>query len=347
MSATGPELSQMAREAAEAPRRAALQRERNRNALREAARRIRALDPPFAITIARGSSDHAASFAKHLFETRLGIPTVSQAPSLATLFKATSPRLKGTLALAISQSGRSPDLIETASAARAAGATVVAMVNDETSPLAREADILLPLHAGEERSIAATKSFIASLMAVADLVSALQTDEVLAKALDEIEAVLEKAYTCDWAAAIGPLSAIDRLLVLGRGCTLPIAGEAALKFKETCQLHAESYSSAEVLHGPVSIVDRGFPVIALCAADAAEASLASVADALADKGASVYATSAQVRGATALPTARTAHPLTDPISLIVSFYGMVEAVARARGIDPDSPRHLRKVTETV
>ena len=113
MSATGPELSQMAREAAEAPRRAALQRERNRNALREAARRIRALDPPFAITIARGSSDHAASFAKHLFETRLGIPTVSQAPSLATLFKATSPRLKGTLALAISQSGRSPDLIET------------------------------------------------------------------------------------------------------------------------------------------------------------------------------------------------------------------------------------------
>ena len=344
MSATGPELSQMAREAAEAPRRAALQRERNRNALREAARRIRALDPPFAITIARGSSDHAASFAKHLFETRLGIPTVSQAPSLATLFKATSPRLKGTLALAISQSGRSPDLIETASAARAAGATVVAMVNDETSPLAREADILLPLHAGEERSIAATKSFIASLMAVADLVSALQTDEVLAKALDEIEAVLEKAYTCDWAAAIGPLSAIDRLLVLGRGCTLPIAGEAALKFKEVARIHAEAFSSAEVAHGPMALIGEGDPVFAFAPGYAARDSFLERLGSLHERGAQIL--SAGSAETCALPAIRSRDPAAEAIGMILSFYRLVEALARSRGLDPDRPPHLSKITRT-
>ena len=344
MSSREAALSDMLREAAEAPRRAGLQRERNREALREAARCIRALDPPFAITIARGSSDHAASFAKHLFETRLGIPTVSQSPSLATLFKATSPRLKGALALTISQSGRSPDLIETAAAARMAGATIVAMVNDETSPLAREADILLPLHAGEERSVAATKSFVASLVAVADLVSAIDANEALAKALDEIEPVLAKAWACDWSAALDPLSDIDRLLVLGRGSTLPIAGEAALKFKEVARIHAEAFSSAEVAHGPMALIGEGDPVFAFAPADAARDSFLERLGSLRERGAHIL--SAGSADACALPAIRARDPAVEAIAMILSFYGLVEALAHRRGLDPDRPPHLSKVTRT-
>jgi glucosamine--fructose-6-phosphate aminotransferase (isomerizing) len=137
------------------------------------------------------------------------------------------------------------------------------------------------------------------------------------------------------------------LYCLGRGPTYAISNEAALKFKETCQLHAESYSSAEVLHGPVSIVDRGFPVVALAAADEAEPAVVEVADALATKGARVFVTSETSDHATPLPVTRAGHPLLDPISLIASFYGMVESTAQARGIDPDHPRHLQKVTETL
>ncbi len=137
------------------------------------------------------------------------------------------------------------------------------------------------------------------------------------------------------------------LFTLGRGPSWAISNEAALKFKETCLIHAESYSSAEVLHGPVSLVGEGFPVIAFAAGDAAEASLVETCDALSDKGGRVFATSDRVTRATSLPHVRTAHWLTDPIAAIVSFYGMVEAVARRRGIDPDTPRHLNKVTATV
>jgi glucosamine--fructose-6-phosphate aminotransferase (isomerizing) len=128
---------------------------------------------------------------------------------------------------------------------------------------------------------------------------------------------------------------------------MAISNEAALKFKETCQIHAESYSSAEVLHGPVSIVAGGFPVIAFAAKDAAEPLLAEVADTLAAKGAQVFATSPLVKTAQELPHVRTDHWLTDPVAAIVSFYAMVEQVAVQRGINPDAPRHLRKVTETV
>ncbi len=126
-----------------------------------------------------------------------------------------------------------------------------------------------------------------------------------------------------------------------------MSNEAALKFKEVCQIHAESYSSAEVLHGPVSIVERGFPVLAFAAADAAEGALAEVADALAGKGAVVFATTSRVRAAAALPVVRTGHPLCDPLALIVSFYAMIEGLAVARGLNPDVPRHLKKVTETT
>ena len=137
------------------------------------------------------------------------------------------------------------------------------------------------------------------------------------------------------------------LYTLGRGPAYAMSNEAALKFKEVAQIHAESYSSAEVLHGPVAIVGADFPVLAFAAADAAEPGIVETADAIAGKGARVFVTSGQARVATALPVVRTGHPLTDPLALIATFYAMVERIAVAKGFDPDTPRHLHKVTETV
>ena len=171
-------------------------------------------------------------------------------------------------------------------------------------------------------------------------------DDELLQAIRNLPEVLEKATCCDWTDAANAISG-SSLYILGRGPSWAVSNEAALKFKETCQLHAESYSSAEVMHGPVSIVGSGFPVLAFAASDAAETALADVADQLADKGATVFATSPLAKRASCLPHVRTGHWLTDPIAIIVSFYGMVEQIAVSRGINPDAPRHLKKVTETV
>jgi glucosamine--fructose-6-phosphate aminotransferase (isomerizing) len=337
-------------EAASAPALAAAQIAANRETVREAAAALRALDPPFALTIARGSSDHAATFAKLLFGTRLRLPVVSQAPSIATLYKATSPRLKGTAVLAISQSGRSPDLIETARAAKEAGARLIVMVNDEDSPLAQQADHLIPLRAGTERSVAATKSLIASLSAIAHLVAEWQQDEALLAALDGIGAALEAAWAQDWSAAVEPLRAAQSLLVLGRGITWPIASEAALKFKETAQIHAEAFSSAEVAHGPMALVGAGDPILAFAPTDEAAAGFGERLAAFAERGATVIAAGEGELVAPAsirLPVARSADPVVGAIAMIQSFYRLAETLARAQGLDPDRPPFLSKVTRTL
>jgi len=157
--------------------------------------------------------------------------------------------------------------------------------------------------------------------------------------------VLEQATQVDWSSVGAAVAKASSLYTLGRGPGWAMSNEAATKFKEVCRIHAESYSSAEVLHGPVSIVEQGFPVLCFAAGDKAEASVVEVADQIAAKGALVFVTSNRVTRAGVINHVRTGHPLADPISLIVSFYGMVEAVARR--INPDQPRHLRKVTETI
>jgi glucosamine--fructose-6-phosphate aminotransferase (isomerizing) len=204
----------------------------------------------------------------------------------------------------------------------------------------------VPILAGPELSVAATKTFVTSLVAGLWVIAEIKGDTDLLSAISSLPDDLEAATQCDWSPAA---EAIDgrSLFTLGRGPSWAISNEAALKFKETCLIHAESYSSAEVLHGPVSIVGEAFPVIAFASADKAEDSVAETADALAAKGARVFALTDRVRRASPLPFVRTGHWLTDPIAAIVSFYGMVESVAVRRGINPDTPRHLNKVTETV
>ncbi|MDF7777380.1 SIS domain-containing protein [Sphingomonas sp. AOB5] len=342
--------SLMFREAAEAASVCARQIALNRDAVKAAAERLRALDAPFAATLARGSSDQAASFAKVLFETRLRLPTLSHAPSIGALYAATSPKFAGVPLIAISQSGRSPDLLAAADGAKAAGAVLVVLVNDAESPLAAMADISIPLHAGPETSVAATKSFIATLTALAHLTAEWSGDAALLAALDRIEDTLAAAWDLDWSAAIAPLIDAQSLLVLGRGLTFPIAGEAALKFKETSGLHAEAFSSAEVAHGPMTLVEAHDPVFVFGPADEARTGLADRIASFAARGATVIAAghpddlaAATIR----LPSLTDAHPVTDAIAMIQSFYRFANALSLARGRDPDRPPFLAKVTRTL
>jgi glucosamine--fructose-6-phosphate aminotransferase (isomerizing) len=297
------------------------------------------------VTCARGSSDHAATYARYLIETRTGLLASSAAPSVSSLYAARAD-LESVLFIAISQSGASPDLLAAARAARAGGAFVIALVNVEDSPLAAVASRTIPLRAGPEKSIAATKSYIATLAAIAQLVGNWTEAPELLGALDESPEQLARAWRLDWSSAIEPLRAAASLYVVARGLGLGIAQEAALKFKETCGLHAEAFSSAELRHGPVALVGHGFPVFAFAQHDEARADVEALAAELAGVGAEVWVAGATVPGTLELP-ALDAHPAIEPMLLIQSFYRFACALAPARGRDPDRPPNLRKVTETV
>lgn len=316
------------------------------DAIRRAADAVRARDPQFMVSVARGSSDHAATYLKYASELLLATPMASIGPSIASIY-GRKLRLDGSVCLSVSQSGKSPDIVEMARMAREGGALSIAMTNHPDSPLGQVADHTLNLHAGPEISVAATKTFVNSAIAGIWFLAECAQDDALRDAVADLPSKLEKAVKLDWPQARAALGGRNSIFCLGRGPAYAISNEAALKFKETCQIHAESYSSAEVLHGPVSIVDGGFPVIGLASQDKAETALASVADEIAAKGATVFATTSKVNTAKPLEVIRTGHALTDSISLIASFYSMVERVAESRGINPDAPRHLKKVTETV
>lgn len=340
----------MARETLEAASVCQRQFDTNRDLVREMVERLRGLEGHFAATLARGSSDQAAAFAKVLFETRASMPTLSQAPSLGALYKGTSDRFRGVPVFAVSQSGRSPDLILAAQDARKVGATLIAVVNDECSPLAELADMCLPVRAGPERSVAATKSFVATLVALAHVAAEWAEDDELLEQLSSIGGILSSAFARDWAAAVPPLSAASSLLVLGRGLTLPIAGEAALKLKEAAHLHAEAFSVAEVAHGPMTLIGKDDPVLVLGPLDQAREGLRDRILEFTARGATVIAAGHPNDVAAAsvvLPSDPGLHPVVAAIANIQSFYRLAERLAVARGRDPDRPPHLSKVTQTL
>jgi glucosamine--fructose-6-phosphate aminotransferase (isomerizing) len=332
--------TQMAREAHEAPDRCAEQLRLNAQLMREAGRRLRALAPPFAATLARGSSDQAAAFAKFLLEAHAGVPTLSHAPSIGSLYHATSDRFRDVPLIAISQSGRSPDLLAAAEDAIGKGALVIAVVNDAESPLAKLAQIVIPVHAGAETSVAATKSFVCTLVALTHLVAEWSQDQALLSALQSTAEILRVSLLHD----------ASEMLVLGRGPTLPIAGEAALKLKETASLHAEAFSIAEVAHGPMTLVGAGTPVLALGPLDVARTGLRDRLEDFAARGAHVIASGFPEDVGSAsliLPSRTDVHPVLGAIAQIQSFYGLANALSLARGRNPDAPPHLNKVTRTL
>jgi len=310
--------------------------------------RLKSRPPQFVVTCARGSSAHAATFGKHLIERHLGIPVAAMAPNIATVYRQPL-RLSGQLFLAISQSGRSDDLVESATMAKAAGALTAALVNLTDSPLAAACDIVLPMEAGPERSVAATKTFIASLAALLRLVALwIDGEGALSAALDRLPDRLGRATELDWDAAASAFAAAPSLIVIGRGPTLAVAREAALKLKEIANLHAEAFSGAEFLHGPVALVSTRYPILMFVPHDQAAEGLRRLGADLAGKGAALFVADPRNDAAFGkpLPVLAPDHPETDALCQIQSFYGMTVGLADRLGIDPDRPRHLQKVTRT-
>jgi glucosamine--fructose-6-phosphate aminotransferase (isomerizing) len=301
--------------------------------------------PHTVITCARGSSDHAATLAKYLIETRTGIPTASAALSVSSLY-ASAVRAQGTLCLAISQSGRSPDLLASVSALKQSGSFVLAMVNDADAPLAELADEVLPLSAGAETSVAATKSYIASLAMIVRLVAEWSGDRSLHDDLLRLPGLLRQSWSLDWSPLVETLGDCTNMYVVGRGIGLGIAQEAALKLKETCRIHAEAFSSAELQHGPMVLVKDGFPVLLFSQVDETAEAMQETGALLAARGARVLFAGPAPAGTQCLPTI-SASPIIQPILQIQTFYAAVGALALERGLDPDRPAHLSKVTRTI
>jgi len=250
------------------------------------------------------------------------------------------------LCLVISQSGRSPDLLASVAAAKAAGATILALCNTPGAPLIAAADLVIELRAGVETSVAATKSYLATLAALIRMVAAWTQDAALESAVDTLPALMDRSWALDWSAALPPLESAAHLYVVGRGLGLGAAQEAALKCKETCGLHAEAFSSAELRHGPYALLGPGFPALLFAQRDATRAGVEALGGELARRGLPVLIAGAQAEGAIELPTTEAAAEI-GPILLVQSAYRLIATLAVRRGFDPDHPAHLRKVTETL
>ncbi|MBG1233871.1 SIS domain-containing protein [Aestuariivirga litoralis] len=334
-------MSLMKKEAQEAPQVVARFLAQNRGALSELGARLRTHPPSVILTAARGSSDHAATYFKYLVEILLGVPCASVGASVASVWHS-KLKLNNAVCVTISQSGQSPDILALQEAARKAGALTIALVNQPDSPAQKGADFFLPLSAGPEKSVAATKSFIASLVAGAAIAGHWADDKALLDALENLPARLEEAAKIQWPSFVTGAAKAQSLYVLGRGPGLAIANECALKMKETCGLHAEALSFAEVMHGPLELVRPGFPVLAFSPNDASRSAAHDVLARIRSIGAEVHAVEDG-----GMEFVGAGHAMLDPISMVQSAYLNVEALAQKLGRNPDHPKQLSKVTETV
>ena len=336
----------MFQEAGEVSDNSRRQQLRNAALVRQIAGKLQRIAPKFIVTCARGSSDHAATYAKYLFETRIGLAVCSFAPSVASLYAAETD-MRDAVFFAISQSGRSPDLLSATRAAKTGGAYIVAAVNDENSPLADVADDVLPIGAGPEHSVAATKSCIGAMSALYHLCAEWRGENEMRDALARLPETLAEAWSIDWPQALAPMRGARQAFVLSRGIGLAGAQEAALKLKETCMIHAEGISAAEVRHGPMTIVDEGFPVIAIATFDASQESMDSISREFLGCGACVLVAGEPLEGALCLPTPRAPDSNLQPLVFLQAFYKFANVLSFERGLDPDNPRNLSKVTKTV
>ena len=320
--------------------------EHSEDAIIKAAAEIREFNPTVFTTVARGSSDHASAYLKYAIELSAGIPVASIGPSISSIYN-TKLNLKNAVNISISQSGKSPDIVDLTKTAGEGGALNIAITNVATSPLAQESAHTLDIQAGLEKSVAATKTFVTSIVAGLLLIAHWQRDDALLAAVKKLPEQAGLAVKVDWSILCDHMKDKDDIFILGRGPAMAIANEAALKFKETCQIHAQAFSSAEVMHGPKSIVDQGFTVLALASRDASESSVLEVANSLVGQGADLFITTDQSALGNHLPFVASSHPLTDPLLLILCYYQFIEKLALARGLNPDTPPHLKKITETV
>jgi glucosamine--fructose-6-phosphate aminotransferase (isomerizing) len=323
-----------------------------REPVQRAAALLEAFDPEWALIAARGSSDNAARYAQYLLgaHNRLGVGLAL--PSLVSLYGA-SPRMGRAAVIGISQSGQSPDIVGVLSNAAKQGAVTLAVTNDPASPLAKAASVTLPLFAGEEKAIAATKTYTAELFALAMLSVALEGSAERRAALEQvpacIEQVIESVQESVSAAAQGFAKA-GKLVVLGRGFNYATAFEVALKIKEICYFIAEPYSIADLLHGPVAMIDQEFPVIVLATSGAALADIPKLFDLLHQRRALTLAISdlpdVLARAQFGLKLPNGVPEWVSPIVAVVAGQLFANALCVATGQDPDKPRGLSKVTLT-
>ncbi|MFF4047742.1 SIS domain-containing protein [Streptomyces chartreusis] len=339
----------MAREMAEQP--AVLRRilSQGAPAIHQVARELAARSPRFVLLTARGTSDNAALYAKYLLEIRLGLPCGLASMSTITAYGA-RPDLTDVLVIIVSQSGGSPDLVASTQAAREAGAITLAVTNNPDSPLAGVSEYHLDIMAGPERALPATKTYTASLLALYLFVEGLRDgDGSAAEALPDIaEQLLARQDEVRTLAARYRFA--ERMVITSRGYGYPTAKEAALKLMETSYIPALSYSGADLLHGPLAMVDNVSPVIAVVPDGKGGEALRPVLDRLRGRGADlvVIGPRQQVEQASAgfvLPTEDVAEEL-QPILEILPLQLLAYEVTIARGQDPDAPRALAKVTET-
>ncbi len=345
----------MEQEARETPKIIAKQLQDNEKILLELCSRLEQTPPPFAVTIGRGSSDHACTYAKYLIETTTGLVTASAAPSTVSVYHA-NLKLKNALVIGISQSGMSPDICTIMQEARKKGAITVALVNNANSPLAKLAEFVIPLHAGAENAVAATKSYITSLTAIAHFISLLSKNKTLIANLHNLPQLLEETLTKDWNSAVQEFENVQKTLVIARGYGFPIALEAALKFKETASIQAEAFSAAEVLHGPFALIKKNHPFLIFAQNDATLDGIMELAIKIKNLGGkpilaipenSIAQDILDQSTYLSLPLPQSLNPILDPIMTIQAFYIMVAKLAILRGYNPDSPNNLQKVTETM
>lgn len=326
----------MAREALSTPAIIQHQIQANQPVIENLVQEIKARDIKMIMMVGRGSSDHAGVFAKYLFEVELGIPVCFAAPSVGGVYKKTLT-LENTLAIIISQSGKSPDLLNQTRAIQAAGAYCVALVNDGFSPLAAMADAVLQVRAEEELAVAATKSYLATLSALLHLTAVWKQDEILLNDLHKLPEAL--GHVCEGQGQLKSefLRGLRHCVVLGRGFGYAIAREIALKLKEVCSIHAEAFSSAEFIHGPVTLVENELAVISVDIQDESHQVHQEQVNNVSHRGA---------RMATLTHHASALSPRLLPLLVMLRFYLDVEQVAQTMGMNPDAPPGLKKVTET-
>ena len=310
--------------------------------------RVRAVAPsPLnGITIvARGSSDLAGVYGRYLLEAATGKPVSMAAPSLYTLYGVDAD-YSGQLVIAVSQSGATPEIVQTLQALQDGGGRGLAITNDPESALARTADEAVELEVGEERAVPATKTVTGQLTAFAIIASALGQAPFTR---DELEAVPDSVRVAlddrgPVAAAVEPLVGSSQLIIVARGYLYAAALETALKIKETCSLFADAYSAADLRHGPIAAVTSGVPVVALCASGPALSDVASLVDELRARQANVLVIGSGDRADVPVPSVAP-EPLA-PIVAVVRGQQLAHELALRLGLDPDSPPGLTKVTPT-
>jgi len=335
-------MTSMAAEIAEAPEAAARFLRESGPLVDAIARELSGCSFPFAVICGRGSSSHAGVYLRYLLEAMLGIAVSPSAPSVVTSY-GRPPRVTGALFVVISQSGRSPDLVSATRAARQGGALTLALVNDPASPVAAAAETVLPLAAGPERAVAATKTVLNSLLAAASLVARWADDPALTEAVRHLPERLRAAQALDWSAWTDDLQGASAAFVTGRGHGFGPIKEIALKMSETLRLPALAYSSAELRHGPRGALGARTPVLALRQDDPAAESVDALVRDLREDGIRV-----RICGAGGdLPWIGDDHPACDPIAMLLPAYRAIEREAVRRGLDPDRPAGLTKVTETL